>query len=75
MLYPALLDPISILFPRISLLNTAKKEGGCVYMNRGELWHCVNHMHRRTEPILISALPLTHPQGSGENAGIDGSKV
>lgn len=44
-------------------------------MNRGELWHCVNHIHRRTEPILISALPLTHPQGSGENAGIDGSKV
>ena len=63
MLYPPLLDHISILFPSISLLNTAKKEGSCVYMNLylGKLWYCVNHMHRRTEPIMISALPLNHP--------------
>ena len=31
-------------------------------MNLGKLWYCVNHMHKRTEPILISALPLNHPQ-------------
>ena len=30
-------------------------------MNLGKLWYCVNLMQRGTEPILISALPLTHP--------------